>query len=93
MMNNDSYNISISFKTNLAQLKMMEKARSTHFMSRSELIRSGIILMMTPHAHHLYMAGIDKLNTKDYESSKCVGMNTNTKDMSCNQSVIATMVF
>lgn len=47
MMNDDSYNISISFKTNLAQLNMMQNACQSHYMSRSDLIRSGVILMMS----------------------------------------------
>jgi hypothetical protein len=42
----DSFNISISFKTNLSQLNQLEQTCRNNGMSRSEIIRAGIILMI-----------------------------------------------
>ncbi len=42
----DSFNISISFKTNLASLNQLEQTCRNHGMSRSEIIRAGISLMI-----------------------------------------------
>ena len=45
-MNKDSFNVSISFKTDTALLNQIESTCQKHFMSRSELIRAGIRLMI-----------------------------------------------
>ncbi len=45
-MNPNSYNISISFKSDIALLGLIDRTCQTHYISRSQLIRNGVILMI-----------------------------------------------